>query len=89
MPENHINQPNDVQRVSRAIIEHRLLATLEDKKCVALLLTESDLSFLIASLAGYEVAEQTGNVLDWSKHIAWRNEFLASMQQLHGEAFPK
>jgi hypothetical protein len=78
-----------VERTSRSVIEHKLLAALDDDSGrVAILATKQDLEDMIAALYGYELAERKGNVLTWEAHVKRRKELADDMSQLLKEAFP-
>ena len=83
------NQPNEVVRTSRRVIEHKLLESLEDGNTVAILCSEQDLDDLIAGLCGYHDAEKTNDTLNWAKQIERQTDLARSLTQLRKEAFGK
>lgn len=88
------DQPNKVVQSSRQIIEHKLLAALEDDETVAIIATKADLDVLIFSLSMAAADGRDEKVL----HRNWRAPHEAarelrarfwkdSMEQLRREAF--
>ena len=74
-----MSKPFSVEPVKREIIGQQLLTALEDKKNVALVLSEKDLTFLIRALL-YS-AQASG---EFEK---WRIEMRDSLEQLREVSF--
>lgn len=83
------SKPCSVERTTKQVIEHKLLAALDDETKVAILASKQDLEDMIAALYGYELAERKGNVLSWEAHMKRRKELADGMSQLLKEAFEK
>lgn len=77
--------PCSVELTSRQVIEHKLLAALDDESKVALLLTKQDLEDLIAALLDYEVKR---GLPRWEPHKKRCKDLADGMRQLLREAFP-
>lgn len=81
--------PNRVELTTRSVIEHKLLTALSDDSQVACLFTKQDLEDIIASLYGYKLSEQSGNVISWKAHAERCKGLADGMSQLLHEAFPE
>lgn len=71
---------NEIVPAKREVIEGQLLAALDDKTKVAVLLTESDLDFLIAHLM-LARTNRMGSMLKC-------DEWIADLTELKNAAFP-
>jgi hypothetical protein len=80
---------NTVERVSRRVIENKLLVALQDKDTVAVLFSKEDLEDMIASLYGYVIGDWKGSVLSWHEHLERRNNLAKGLTELRDSAFPK
>lgn len=83
------SNPCSVERTTKQVIEHKLLAALDDETKVAILASKQDLEDMIAALYGYELVERKGNVLSWEAHMKRRKDLADGMSQLLREAFGK
>ncbi len=75
-----MNEPNEVRRVKREVIEQRLLASLVDDGKVAIVLSEDELSELIEIIREVRYLPSS----PWAAHS---RIWVADLQQLLQESF--